>query len=113
MIQLSAPILQTCDWKNELAQAVRDPAELLRLLELPETYLPGALRAHQLFPLRAPKSYISRINKGDPNDPLLRQILPLDLEARQLTGYSDDPVGDLVLVGVACDPLHQRKALRL
>lgn len=95
MIQLSAAILQTSDWKNELSQAIRDPAELLRLLELPETYLPGALRAHRLFPIRAPRPYINRIKKGDPNDPLLRQILPLHLESDQVTGYSDDPVGDL------------------
>jgi EF-P beta-lysylation protein EpmB len=95
MIQLSAPIVQGSDWKNQLAQAIRSPAELLQLLELPESYLPGANLANQLFPLRVPLSYLMRIKKGDPNDPLLRQVLPLDCEAQTIKGYSDDPVGDL------------------
>lgn len=95
MIQLSAPIVQGSDWKNQLAQAIRNPAELLQLLELPESYLPGANLANQLFPLRVPQSYLARIKKGDPNDPLLRQVLPLDYEAEKVEGYSDDPVGDL------------------
>lgn len=96
MIQLSASIVQGCGWKNQLAQAIRDPAELLRELDLPEKYLSGAQRANALFPLRAPKPYINRIKKGDPDDPLLRQILPLHLESKQVTAYTDDPVGDLV-----------------
>lgn len=95
MIQLSAPIVQGSDWKNQLAQAIRNPAELLQLLELPESYLPGANLANQLFPLRVPQSYLARIKKGDPNDPLLRQVLPLDCEAENVKDYSDDPVGDL------------------
>ncbi|WP_455375676.1 EF-P beta-lysylation protein EpmB [Kaarinaea lacus] len=95
MIQLSAPIVQGSDWKIQLAQAIKDPAELLRLLELPESYLAGANRANQLFPLRVPHSYLMRIKKGDPEDPLLRQVLPLDCEAEITKGYSDDPVGDL------------------
>ena len=95
MIQLSTPIVQGYNWKNQLAQAIRDPAELLRLLDLPESYLPGARLANQLFPLRVPISYLNRIKKADPDDPLLRQILPLDIEANSIEGYSDDPVGDL------------------
>jgi len=95
MIQLSAPFVQGQDWKNQLAQAIRDPAELLRLLDLPSHYLSGAILANHLFPLRVPESYLRRIKKGDPNDPLLRQVLPLDCEAETLKDYSDDPVGDL------------------
>ena len=95
MIQLYAPIVQGSDWKNQLARAIKDPAELLRLLELPESYLAGAIRANGLFPLRVPQSYLQRIKKGDPDDPLLRQVLPLDCEADEIENYSDDPVGDL------------------
>jgi len=32
---------------------------------------------------------------GDPADPLLRQVLPLQLETQPHAGYSTDPVGDL------------------
>jgi len=94
MIQLSAPIVQGFNWKNQLAQAIKNPEQLLKQLDLPDTYLPGALRAHRLFPLRVPLPYLERIQKGNPNDPLLRQILPLDLEADAVAGYTNDPVGD-------------------
>ncbi|HEY5602524.1 MAG TPA: EF-P beta-lysylation protein EpmB, partial [Gammaproteobacteria bacterium] len=84
-----------CEWKNQLAQAVRDPAELIRLLELPASLLPLAKKAAELFPLRVPHSYLNRIKKGDPEDPLLRQILPLGEEILPVAGYHNDPVGDL------------------
>jgi EF-P beta-lysylation protein EpmB len=32
---------------------------------------------------------------GDPADPLLRQVLPLDAETRPADGFAPDPVGDL------------------
>lgn len=95
MIQLSAPILQGRHWKNSLAQAIRDPRELLTLLDLPPDLLPAANRAAALFPLRVPHSYLRRIVKGDIRDPLLRQVLPLDEENIAVAGYSADPVGDL------------------
>jgi len=95
MIQRTAPILQGCDWKNQLALAIRDPAELIRLLELPASLLPLANSAAQLFPLRVPHSYLNRIQKGNPADPLLRQVLPLGEELLTTENYHDDPVGDL------------------
>ena len=95
MIQLSAPILQGCEWKNLLAQAIRDPGELLQLLDLPPTMLPGAIAAAQSFPLRVPISYVQRMNKRDPDDPLLRQVLPLNAELDTANGYQHDPVGDI------------------
>src|SRR5690606_20473903 len=32
---------------------------------------------------------------GDPTDPLLRQVLPLDVETQHVEGFTDDAVGDL------------------
>ncbi|MGD8568802.1 MAG: EF-P beta-lysylation protein EpmB [Gammaproteobacteria bacterium] len=95
MIQLSAPILQGRHWKNSLAQAIRDPRELLELLDLPIDLLPAATSAAASFPLRVPRSYLRRIVKGDIHDPLLRQVLPLGDENISVAGYNDDPVGDL------------------
>ena len=95
MIPLSKPIVQGQDWKNQLANAVRDPGELLKLLDLPDTYLQAALQANRIFPLRVPRAYIERIEKGNPHDPLLRQVLPLEDETEFVEGYTDDPVGDL------------------
>lgn len=88
-------IPRTADWKNALATAVRDPAELLALLELPSSLLPAAREAAKQFPLRVPRGYLSRIRKGDLTDPLLRQVLPLQEELESVPGYCTDPVGDL------------------
>lgn len=82
-------------WQHELARAVRDPAELWRLLDLPLDLLPAAHRAAQLFPLRVPHAFIARMQRGNVHDPLLRQVLPLDAERDATPGFNTDPVGDL------------------
>lgn len=89
------PIKCLLSWQQQLAEAVTCPAELFRILELPEQYLEAAERAKQLFPLKVTHSYLSRIKKGDINDPLLRQILPLIEEFEEHADYSTDPVGDI------------------
>jgi EF-P beta-lysylation protein EpmB len=85
------------DWKQSLAQAVRDPDTLLRQLDLADRpgLLARARRAARLFPLRAPQSYIRRMRRADPADPLLRQVLPLGRELEKVAGFTGDPVGDL------------------
>lgn len=88
-------IPRTVDWKNALANAVRDPAELLALLELPQALLPAAREAAADFPLRVPRGYLLRMKKGDLADPLLRQVLPLAEELELVEGFGNDPVGDL------------------
>jgi L-lysine 2,3-aminomutase len=93
-------------WQLAMKQAVRDPRELCRMLELPAELEAPAVRAARLFPLFAPRSYVARIERGNPRDPLLRQILPLDAEFESPEDFSDDPVGDL---GAAIAPglLHK------
>lgn len=80
----------TPQWQRELAAAVRDPQELLRLLDLEETAPSPSLP----FRLLVPHSYIARMQKGDWHDPLLRQVLPLDEELQPAAGFNHDPVGD-------------------
>lgn len=75
-------------WQRELAGAVREPAELLRLLGLEGTVSTNPFR------LLVPHSYIARMKHGDWRDPLLRQVLPLDEELRVVSGFNHDPVGD-------------------
>jgi EF-P beta-lysylation protein EpmB len=86
--------LQTPDWQKEMAQAINSPRELLRRLDLPLSLLSAAEKAHRLFPLRVPESYLRRIRRGDIQDPLLRQILPLEQELEKRPDYLPDPVGD-------------------
>jgi len=82
------------DWHRALAEAVRDPDELIRRLDLPETLREPARRAAELFPLLVPGSYLDRMRRGDPHDPLLAQVLPLGIEGTPAPGFGIDPVGD-------------------
>jgi EF-P beta-lysylation protein EpmB len=78
-----------------MKEAVREPRELCRLLALPSEIEEAAVRAARLFPLFAPLGFVARMERGNPDDPLLRQVLPLDAEFESAEGFSDDPVGDL------------------
>ncbi len=83
------------NWKNELANAISSPLELLRMLDLHETPLAQQLEASPDFRLRVPRGFVAKMKKGDPDDPLLRQVLPLAKENIDQAGYLIDPVGDL------------------
>ncbi|BDH47473.1 EF-P beta-lysylation protein EpmB [Salmonella enterica subsp. enterica serovar Choleraesuis] len=78
---------------TQLAEVVTDPHELLRLLELDDNaeLLAGA-DARKLFPLRVPRGFIARMERGNPNDPLLRQVLTAKEEFLTPEGYTLDPL---------------------
>jgi EF-P beta-lysylation protein EpmB len=96
MITKSAQTLEySSGWQQALAHAIRDPAVLLDKLSLPATLLPAAKVAAQQFPLRVPLSYLERIEPGNPNDPLLRQVLPMQAETINQSDGVLDPVGDM------------------
>jgi EF-P beta-lysylation protein EpmB len=82
------------DWKRLWREAIRDPRELLATLGL--QHLAGRLSAAAFaqFPLRVPRGFVARMRPGDPRDPLLRQVLPLDDEDRLVPGFAVDAVGD-------------------
>lgn len=94
MIPGSAALRQIPSWQIELANAIADPAELLRLLELDPALLPAAQAAAAQFPLKVPRGFVARMHKGDPHDPLLQQVLPLAAEMLSSPGFVADPVGD-------------------
>jgi EF-P beta-lysylation protein EpmB len=79
-------------WHGLLSQAVRDVGELRRLLRLPDDT--GLPRAADDFPLFVPRGYVARMRPGDPNDPLLLQVLPHRDELADVSGFVADPVGD-------------------
>lgn len=80
------------NWQTLLKEVVTDPAELLDKLELNPNLLPSAQRVAKLFPLRIPTSFLARMQKGDPKDPLLQQVLPLAAEEIISVGFSQDPL---------------------
>ncbi|MDZ7802497.1 EF-P beta-lysylation protein EpmB [Thiohalophilus sp.] len=95
MITRTPPLWHSADWQKSLARAIREPRELLATLQLPDSLLAGAEAAGQDFPLLVPRGYVARMRIGDPQDPLLRQVLPLAAEGQPAPGYVADPVGDL------------------
>ncbi len=85
------------DWQQELHNSIYKPMQLLELLEIADSPLAAKIAHKQGFRLQVPSAYVARMRKGDPNDPLLRQVLPLLEENRQLQGFSHDPVGDSIV----------------
>lgn len=82
------------NWHHSLAQAIRDPDDLIDRLGLPGHLRDGARRSAELFPLMVPLSYLARMRPGDVNDPLLRQVLPFAEEEAIVPGFTIDAVGD-------------------
>ena len=82
------------DWCRLWREAVRDPRELVSLLGLEGQVTGLSEAAAAQFPLRVPRGFVARMRPGDPHDPLLRQVLPLDEELRPMPGFDLDAVGD-------------------
>lgn len=84
--------LSSSSWQRDLAQSITDPDELLRALRLPSELAEDARRAARVFGLRVTRSFLSRMRPGDPQDPLLRQVLPLGEELQEAPGFVPDPL---------------------
>jgi EF-P beta-lysylation protein EpmB len=98
MITAQALAAQPC-WQQLWRDAVRDPRELLSLLGLPHLAASLSDAAVGQFPLRVPRGFVARMRRGDPHDPLLRQVLPVLDEERMAPGFSFDAVGDAAARG--------------
>jgi EF-P beta-lysylation protein EpmB len=81
-------------WQKELANVVTDPKKLLESLSIdPNLYLQH-FSARKLFPVRVPLPFIKKMNNGDINDPLLKQVMPLSDEHIVSENYVTDPLGE-------------------
>ncbi len=85
---------QSDGWQQELAAGFRRPNELLAALGIDPGRIDSGIDCDSPFPLRVPRAYARRMRRGDPADPLLRQVLPVTAERREMPGFSADPVGD-------------------
>ncbi|STX27721.1 lysine 2,3-aminomutase [Legionella beliardensis] len=85
-------------WKRILAQGFTSPQELLKFLELPLEL--ASLAADKQFKTRVPYNFATRMQKRNPHDPLLLQVLaaPQELEARE--NYTPDPLKE-----ISCNPI--------
>jgi EF-P beta-lysylation protein EpmB len=80
------------DWRAVLARAIRDPLVLCRRLELPESLATEAAASTAGFRVLVPEPYLARMQPGDPDDPLLRQVLPRKEELADDTEFVSDPL---------------------
>ena len=79
-------------WQRDLSRSITDPAELLAQLDLDPALAAPARAASSGFGLRVTRSYLARMRRGDANDPLLRQVMPLGDELIDVPGYGADPL---------------------
>ncbi|MDE2148969.1 MAG: EF-P beta-lysylation protein EpmB [Gammaproteobacteria bacterium] len=73
---------------------MRRPAELLAELGLDPSLPQLDFERLQAFPLRVPRSFVARMRRGDPRDPLFLQVWPAAREADRHGGFGRDPVGE-------------------
>lgn len=91
IVTLNTPYRE--DWLSQLADVITSPDELLRLLNIDsdENMLAGR-EAKRLFALRVPRAFVARMEKGNPKDPLLKQVLTSKDEFVTAPGFSTDPL---------------------
>lgn len=85
-------------WQKILAEGFSSTQSLLQYLELPTQLSPYA--AEQEFKTRVPRGFVERMQRGNPKDPLLLQVLA---QANELEAAAD----------FVHDPLQEKNATRL
>jgi EF-P beta-lysylation protein EpmB len=88
--------LEPSAWRKSLADAVSTIDELCALLDLDPRQISIGSAAMRQFSLKVPRGFVARMRRGDPHDPLLRQVLPIAAEEQEVAGFGVDPVGDLL-----------------
>jgi len=80
------------EWQKELAQVFTDLEQLLSFLEIEDERLEQHAKARRLFPMRVPRPFAKKMQKGNVHDPLLRQVMPLSDEFAIQEGFTTDPL---------------------
>ena len=85
-----------CDnWKSILRHSYLSWEVLLNYLDLKPEQIQTNDPSQRTFPFKVTSQYASRIQKGNPKDPLLRQIIPLAEEEISHPDYQDDPLKEI------------------
>jgi EF-P beta-lysylation protein EpmB len=82
------------NWRQILSSSIRDLNELLQRLNLSPEDLPAQQRAALDFPILVPEPFLQQMTIGNPNDPLLLQVLPRAAETEIVAGYITDPLAE-------------------
>ncbi len=117
----------TGSWQEALRNAIRTPRELIETLELDPDCAPLMHGYDDDFPMLVPRSFAARMRRGDPDDPLLRQVLPDERERLDVPGFEADPLqeqryardgvvrkysGRALLIAAGACPVHCRYCFR-
>jgi EF-P beta-lysylation protein EpmB len=86
--------MQSLSWQEQLAQAIRQPNDLLDYVGLEPNSIGYSEQAISQFPVRVPYAFADRIQRKTPDDPLLRQVFPYLDEERHAQGYIIDPLAE-------------------
>lgn len=105
------PMTVEHNWQKELAMSFSDPVKLLEYLKLDADALKHHGEARKLFPLRVPRHFASLMEKGNWQDPLLQQVMPLDSEFVQTPGFSTDPLEEQDTAGKGLLHKYQSRVL--
>ena len=88
------PINIYSDWKAELSNCISSIDQLLQQLGLNSKDLKASPIASQDFPIKVPQHYAQLMEYGNPQDPLLKQVLPIEAELKQDPRFNTDPVNE-------------------
>ncbi|MBB6521079.1 EF-P beta-lysylation protein EpmB [Pseudoteredinibacter isoporae] len=77
-------------WQQALQDLIKKPSELAELLNLSPEQL--SQEAAEQFEVRVTRHFASLMEPGNPNDPLLLQVLPGIAETIKAEGYSSEPL---------------------
>ena len=83
---------ELASWQKELANAVKNPEKLLEMLALGNNSSLVSTLARKQFPMIVPLPFIAKMKVGDINDPLLKQVLPIQDEELVHDDYFIDPL---------------------
>jgi len=80
------------NWLIQLKESLSDPEKILRYLELDPKNFIADMPAKKLFAVQISKPFLDKMEKGNPNDPLFKQVF-CDREEFSITeGYLEDPL---------------------
>jgi EF-P beta-lysylation protein EpmB len=79
-------------WHDQLSDIITSPDELLQLLRLEPEEVDLSEQAGRDFSFKVPRAFAARMNVGDPNDPLLKQVLASAQELLEAPGFTTDPL---------------------
>ena len=81
-------------WQEELKSAFRDLGSLFKFLELKKSDFKNLDIPNDDFPILVTRPFAGRMQKGEPADPLLQQVILTHSAEPKQGKWSEDPVHD-------------------